>query len=868
MAKNHDLTIRVKVKDDGSGKLKVVGDSIKNLDTQAKSSTKSFTGMTGAFVKGQFIYDALKTAVLATGRAFRSIGEESLALSGKFGQTMATIEQLGANMGWTADQINATIDEIRSYDKDIATAAQITKSLILAQIDASKATEILSSARDVAASRNRNSNDVIQTLTQSILAGNVALLNGVDVTLSMNSAVQNYARETGIAEKVVRTQYRGQAILNEFLKEGEKATGAYDSAMNSWWKQANSVKDGMGEVKLILGQMLDQAMFPILKETRKLMWEFRRWALVNGELRPELKQLAETIGKGLFTAFLVVKDAVKGAIAVFQGFKTGINALIAYLKPAIDTIRNLLSWLNPFARHSPSLVEQVNAGVDEIVAKYKKVDEIAQPLKKFEGLMRNATDALDEQKRKVDDAKDKLEAYKETVDDLNDELDRAKEHLNALNKTKLEGFGEFNDDLFNIEQQIKQMELDKLLAEQAGASESEIERIDEAIGRLESERDIMKLRFEIETDPMLKALDDMKNEFEGASKEMGFDELKGQFESTYDNIDTLTERLEGAKIAMESQQETVGMLEGEYDVLKEAVDKLSSSIKEASGSLTGSGGAGGGLDEAMLAMPEPIAVAGGAMESLTSTFDVAKNRYEEFKEGVGAGWARIRAWLEEKGFIDQFRMAWENLKKSLDEKLMPSLGRLLATLEPYLPLLGKLAGAVGVVLFEAFIILMEGLAKAIDILSILIDVIAWLADKINIVLVPVMEFLIGLFETFVGWIQKAVTWVQKLIEKLNSLDMGKLAKAGFNAISPIDFRASGGPVSAGKPYIVGEKGPELIIPNQNGTVIPNHQLAGAGGMNLSVVVTGNNISNNMDLRSVAREVGDELVRQLKQFHRI
>lgn len=44
-------------------------------------------------------------------------------------------------------------------------------------------------------------------------------------------------------------------------------------------------------------------------------------------------------------------------------------------------------------------------------------------------------------------------------------------------------------------------------------------------------------------------------------------------------------------------------------------------------------------------------------------------------------------------------------------------------------------------------------------------------------------------------------------------------------------RASGGPVNAGVPYMVGEQGPELIIPKAAGTVIPNHNLmsANAGG---------------------------------------
>src|SRR5689334_18716404 len=34
------------------------------------------------------------------------------------------------------------------------------------------------------------------------------------------------------------------------------------------------------------------------------------------------------------------------------------------------------------------------------------------------------------------------------------------------------------------------------------------------------------------------------------------------------------------------------------------------------------------------------------------------------------------------------------------------------------------------------------------------------------------------------------------------------------------FRAEGGPVRAGQPYIVGEKRPELFVPNQSGRIVP------------------------------------------------
>jgi len=43
-------------------------------------------------------------------------------------------------------------------------------------------------------------------------------------------------------------------------------------------------------------------------------------------------------------------------------------------------------------------------------------------------------------------------------------------------------------------------------------------------------------------------------------------------------------------------------------------------------------------------------------------------------------------------------------------------------------------------------------------------------------------------------------------------------------------RANGGPVTAGTPYLVGEKGPEIVVPGRSGTVIPNHRIGGSGGV--------------------------------------
>lgn len=59
-------------------------------------------------------------------------------------------------------------------------------------------------------------------------------------------------------------------------------------------------------------------------------------------------------------------------------------------------------------------------------------------------------------------------------------------------------------------------------------------------------------------------------------------------------------------------------------------------------------------------------------------------------------------------------------------------------------------------------------------------------------------------------------------------------------------RANGGPVSAGKAYLVGERGPEILMPNTSGTIIPNHQLSAGQSGQVQINITA------MDSQDVRR----------------
>jgi len=67
------------------------------------------------------------------------------------------------------------------------------------------------------------------------------------------------------------------------------------------------------------------------------------------------------------------------------------------------------------------------------------------------------------------------------------------------------------------------------------------------------------------------------------------------------------------------------------------------------------------------------------------------------------------------------------------------------------------------------------------------------------------------------------------------------------------FRANGGPVSSGKNYIVGERGPEMFVPNSGGRIVSNENLAG-GSTNVVVNVDASGSSVEGDEQR-GRELG-------------
>jgi len=80
------------------------------------------------------------------------------------------------------------------------------------------------------------------------------------------------------------------------------------------------------------------------------------------------------------------------------------------------------------------------------------------------------------------------------------------------------------------------------------------------------------------------------------------------------------------------------------------------------------------------------------------------------------------------------------------------------------------------------------------------------------------------------------------------------------------FRANGGPVSAGKSYMVGERGPEMFTPNTGGRITSNDDLGGSTSIVVNVDASGSNVQGDNQQgrelgRLIAVAVQSEIIQQ-------
>jgi len=147
-------------------------------------------------------------------------------------------------------------------------------------------------------------------------------------------------------------------------------------------------------------------------------------------------------------------------------------------------------------------------------------------------------------------------------------------------------------------------------------------------------------------------------------------------------------------------------------------------------------------------------------------------------------------------------------------------------------------------------------------------------------LIEVFEWAAGVIRGIVDGIASAIGRIGSAISGATSSAKSAAGNAGARPVSPgtvLQGRATGGPVAAGVPYIVGERGPEVFVPKLTGKIVPNHglrraaaglalgaaaPLIAAGAQPTSAAPAQPQITAHITINVTGRADGEEIARKV------
>lgn len=97
--------------------------------------------------------------------------------------------------------------------------------------------------------------------------------------------------------------------------------------------------------------------------------------------------------------------------------------------------------------------------------------------------------------------------------------------------------------------------------------------------------------------------------------------------------------------------------------------------------------------------------------------------------------------------------------------------------------------------------------------------------------------------------------------------LGALFGQRSNGLLSLAGRAAGGPVSEGRPFVVGERGPELFIPDRAGRITPDIEGARAQRAAVNITVNVNGAGDAPSIRQSAGQVALAVRRAMARAER-
>jgi len=162
-------------------------------------------------------------------------------------------------------------------------------------------------------------------------------------------------------------------------------------------------------------------------------------------------------------------------------------------------------------------------------------------------------------------------------------------------------------------------------------------------------------------------------------------------------------------------------------------------------------------------------------------------------------------------------------------------------------------------------------------ISALISLLRGIITEVRPYIDDLVNFITGNFELLIGTIERVIDAAGRLagvwggvsdnagtvgnLLSSGQVNLGDVIGAAVGAIGA-EFRANGGPVRAGSPYIVGERGSEMFIPSSSGRIEPNS--GGGDSYVINIQLPAEAMASPERARAAGEAYGDGFMQQVRR----
>jgi len=319
--KSTDLAIIIEAVNNASKDLKQVekdlagmSDAVEEQGKAAKTASAGFGQLVAGVATGTIVANIALGAFNKLTRVLTDIPGIMLDIAfsaGEVNQAGIGMLIVANNAGIMSKEVLKVRDNIVDMNVTTRAANTLLRDLIKSEIDYSKATELVAATQNIASATGLSTSEAIERVSHAISSGIPWSLRELGIKEDLNVVYDRYAAAIDKSSDSLTQAQKKTAIMNLVLREGTKFVGAYEASMSSASKVAAQTRDRIKEVAFNLGSLLEPALLEGSRAVKEFVENILTWAKENQD---KLRAIAQRLG-----------DFMRGAVESINSFIKSIN---------------------------------------------------------------------------------------------------------------------------------------------------------------------------------------------------------------------------------------------------------------------------------------------------------------------------------------------------------------------------------------------------------------------------------------------------------------------------------------------------------------------------------------------------------------